>query len=182
MLTTVAWPAVALAQAIPPSESPAEPAPAPVVMINPGATRPDVEPPMIVADDHDDVADGWNLARFSTGALVFVGSYGVSTIVAASNDHRGDRKLYVPVAGPWLALGDRSGCDLAIETCDHETTAKVMLVVDGVLQIAGLAIMVDSLVQPSHHRHYRHVARREYHLAPTSFGRGEPGVAFAGRF
>lgn len=133
---------------------------------------------------YEEVSDSYNAAMFTTGALVFAASYGASVIVAGSSeDERGNRRLYVPVVGPWLALNDRGDCDITKSSCDHETTAKVLLIADGVFQAAGLIAMVDGLLQPSTHRVVTRTARRDtkIHVTPTAQN-GNPGLAVLGKF
>jgi len=132
--------------------SPNQPAPAPVV-------NPPIEPaaPSVVVTptepQYEEVYDSYNAPVFTTGALVFAATYGASVITAASSDDsRGNNRLYVPLVGPWLALNDRGSCDVTNSKCDHETTAKVLLVADGVFQAAGVIAMLDGVFQPSSHR------------------------------
>src|SRR5688500_18862875 len=68
----------------PPAPNPApvvvEPEPAPTVIVNPAprATVVTTEPA------YETVEDSWNAPVFTTGALVFAGSYGAAVITAAS--------------------------------------------------------------------------------------------------
>lgn len=152
----------------------AAPAPQVVVQASPA--------PMIV-EDSDDAPDAWNVPMFTTGALVFGASYGTSVIIAAANsDNHSDQRLYVPVVGPWLALSDRGSCNSALQACDHETTVKVGLVIDGLFQAAGILGMLDGVLMPTHHHRDRRMTEREFHVAPMTLSRGEPGVAMFGSF
>ncbi|MDQ3368507.1 MAG: hypothetical protein M3680_24025 [Myxococcota bacterium] len=192
-LATLLVPAGALAQAPdqddPDAPPPAtvEPAPAPappVVIVNP--------PPrtMVVTQiepGYETYTDTWNAPLFTSGALVFLASYGASVIVAANyaDDEvdRGSDRLYVPVVGPWLALKDRPDCPIANEDCDLETTKKVLLVADGVLQAGGVVTMIAALLSPTQHR----VATRpmttskKVRVSPSASG-GNAGVSIFGRF
>jgi hypothetical protein len=155
--------------------NPPAPAPAPVV-----TTMPD--PPYRV------VYDSYNAPVFATGALVFVATYGASVITAATTDNeRGNDRLYVPVVGPWLALNDRGSCDITRSACDHETTAKVLLIADGVFQAAGIVGMLDGLLQPSSHREVLVTGKidRKTRVRPTmvsSATGSSPGIAVLGHF
>ena len=157
---------------------------APAVVINPPA--PAMAPSVIETNEpaYEEVYDSYNATMFTTGALVFAASYGASVITAASSDDndRGNHRLYVPVVGPWLALNDRGSCDVSQSRCDHETTAKVLLVADGVFQAAGLLGMLDGVLQPSSHRVMARTAKLDtkVHVTPT-VAQG-PGVAVFGRF
>jgi hypothetical protein len=200
-------PAVALAQpaspdAVPPPPPPAvpdaAPAPAapvttnaPTVVVNPPAQPPADDPPppprvtvITPEPEYDVVEDSTNAPIFVSGALVFGAAYGASVITAASTDDtRGNHRLYVPLVGPWLALNDRGDCDLLRESCDHETTAKVLLIADGIFQAAGVIGMLDGIFQPSTHRIVRRTAKLDtrIHVTPATV-HGDPGVAVFGRF
>lgn len=189
------------------TNQPAAPAPAPApapatsptpVIVNQnqqGAPTPTVPPPQTYTppasepapageDPHyEEVADSYNAAMFTSGALVFAASYGASAIVASQDSNRGNNRLFVPVLGPWLALGDRGSCDINKSSCDHETTAKVLLVADGIFQAAGIVGMLDAVIQPGTHRVAAHVARndKKIHVTPTVTN-GSPGLAALGRF
>jgi len=120
--------------------------------------------------DNYEVHDAWNAPVFATGAVVFAGSYGASAIVAATSDHPGANRLYVPVVGPWLALNDWGDCPITNSRCDSNTTDKVLLVGDGVLQAAGVITMVTGLLSPTTHTVHRHVADKSIHVTPTHNG------------
>jgi hypothetical protein len=141
-----------------------------VVVVNPntGAAQPASEPGPQEQQPQD--SDVMNAPVFTTGALVFAATYGASVITAAASDHPGADRLYVPLAGPWLALADWGHCPVANPGCDSNTTDKVMLVVDGVFQAGSLIGMLDSLVQPSHHAHTVVVADKKVHVTPTGNG------------
>ncbi|MDB4957503.1 MAG: hypothetical protein JWO36_5072 [Myxococcales bacterium] len=142
------------------------PAPTPVVIVNP-----QLEPRQAIVpatQETDYVRDDWNAPVFTTGAIVFAGSYGASVITAASSNHVGADRLYVPVVGPWLALNDWGNCPISNANCDSTTTAKVLLVADGIFQAAGILTMIDGILEPSHHRVVTRTA--ETHIAPTGNG------------
>lgn len=204
LLGALLVPAVALAQpanpdAVPPpppttpDAAPPPPAPvttnAPTVVVNPPAAPPadDPPPPTVTVvtpePEYDVVEDSYNAPIFMSGALVFGASYGASVITAASTDDtRGNHRLYVPLAGPWLALNDRGSCDVLRQSCDHETTAKVLLIADGIFQAAGVIGMLDGIFQPSTHRIVRHRSLdTSIHVTPATV-HGDPGVAVFGRF
>jgi hypothetical protein len=195
VLCTMAFPAIALADdpsdPYAPTVQPApsttttivSPAPAPapqqqpVVVVNP---EPRPTTTMVVAPQSEgtEVYDQWNAPVFATGALVFLGSYGASAVVAGSSDHVGADRLYVPVVGPWLALNDWGDCPIEQPRCDKNTTDKVLLVADGVFQAAGLVTMVSGLLSPSHHTVYTRTAMdTKTHVTPT-----HNGFAVIGRF
>lgn len=133
--------------------------------------------------EYEEVRDSIDAPMFTSGALVFAASYGGAVIVAGNDNGHGNSRLYIPVVGPWLALNDRGSCDPAKTSCDHDTTAKVLLIADGIFQAAGVLGMIDGLLQPSSHRIARRTARRQpaVHLLPT-YTSGAPGLAALGKF
>jgi len=145
--------------------------PNPVVVVNPNTAPATVPAPVAYTNPETDEYDAWNAPVFATGALVFAGTYGASAIVAGSSNHPGADRLYVPVAGPWLALNDWGHCPVSNPACDQNTTDKVLLVADGVFQAAGLITMLDGVLEPSrHHVVARRYADKDVHLAPTANG------------
>ena len=151
------------------------PAPTPVVAVPP-------EP------EYLEVYNSYNAPVFATGAAVFALSYGASVVTAATTDNdRGNNRLYVPVVGPWLALKDRGPCDILKSSCDHETTAKVLLIADGVFQAAGIIGMLDGLLQPSTRRVLvtQNKVDTKTRVRPTVIGSvsgSAPGVSVRGHF
>ncbi len=148
-----------------PAQNPAPPTPSTTTVVTP-APAPQPQPPVVVVNpdpqparttivtrdpDTYTVYDAWNAPVFATGALVFAGSYGASAIVAATSDHVGADRLYVPVAGPWLALNDWGDCPIEEPRCDKNTTDKVLLVADGVFQAAGIVTMLTGVLSPTSH-------------------------------
>lgn len=171
-------PAVAFAQA-PNPDDPTAPAdtttqepPPPVVIVNPPPSQPVVT---TTEPEYETYTDTWNAPLFTSGALVFLGSYGASVVVAAMAEDdtvdRGNDRLYVPVVGPWLALNDRPDCPVENENCDMETTKKVLLVADGVLQAGGVVTMIAGLLSPTEHRVIRRpMVSKKVHVSPSAGG------------
>ena len=149
----------------------------PVVVVNPNQPQPQPQPEAVQPnpqpagpDNEEEEDDLMNVPVFTTGAVVFGGSYLASVIVADQSSHPGADRLTVPVVGPWLALSDWGSCPVDQPSCDRNTTDKVLLVADGVFQAAGLISMVDALVMPGHHMVYHRVADKGVHVAPTGQG------------
>jgi hypothetical protein len=161
-------------------------APGPTVIVNPPAPAPVIT--TVPEPQYRVVYDSYNAPVLATGALVFVATYGASVITAATtHGERGNNRLYVPVVGPWLALNERGSCDSTRAACDHETTAKVLLIADGVFQAAGIVGMLDGLLQPSSHREVLTEVKldRRTRIRPTmvsSASGSSPGVAVLGHF
>ena len=169
--------------------APVQPAPAPA----PATTNTTVVTPASMAQPEPSVSGSYetnyiNTPVFSTGATVFAISYGAGVISAASTDTKSNDRLYVPLVGPWLALHDRvhdNNCGaLSNSRCDTNTTAEVLLVVDGVFQAAGLLAMVDGVFDPGSHEVSATVAsNKKVHITPAPVGaNADPGIWAMGRF
>jgi hypothetical protein len=76
-----------------------------------------------------------------TGGSIFAGTYLTTVIATAANDSGPDRSLYIPVVGPWLHLADRDGTE-------GHTGETLLIGASGVLQGAGIAIMIASAIIP----------------------------------
>jgi hypothetical protein len=103
--------------------------------------------------------------------------------VAGTSDVSADHHLYVPIAGPWLDLGDRPGCGSGHIGCDTETTYKVLLVVDGLFQGIGALTTVAGFLSPERHElvSTADAGKPTLHVAPASVASGY-GLAAFGRF
>jgi len=116
----------------------------------------------------------------ASGAIMLGGTYAASVIVAATSDNEADRHLYVPIVGPWVDLGDRSGCDAGRTECDGETVNKVLLVADGIFQGVGALQIVGGFLFPKR-QIVAETAKAGVHVAPM-LGGGRLGVGAVGRF
>jgi len=133
-----------------------------------------------------------NTALISSGLFTLAIPYVASVVVATQSDHPGDNNLYIPVVGPWVDLANRGDCGNAGQpSCDNETTFKVLLVANGVLQGIGALEILGGLLVPEH----RAVARTEkpravtaqvfephVRIAPSAVGRDGYGLAAVGTF
>jgi hypothetical protein len=128
-----------------------------------------------------------NRALLSTGAGIFILSYGASVIAGASSDRDSDKRLFIPVVGPWMDLADRQ-CNLSNPCGSNEDLAKAMIVTSGVVQGAGVLLAIGSLAIPESTRvEERTVAKAKsppkpkFAVLPVSFRAGA-GVGAVGRF
>jgi hypothetical protein len=108
-----------------------------------------------------------------TGGTAFLAGYVPSFIVAATSNRSGDKSLYVPVAGPWIDLFSRGGCGEI--SCGTEALYKSLLVVDGLVQGAGI---VTALL-PNQVDILRIGSTR---ISPSRIGYGGYGLTAAGHF
>lgn len=78
-----------------------------------------------------------------TGGAIFLGTYAASAIVGATVSEDADRHLVIPVAGPWMALGQR---DCSLGECGfYEDINAWGLIASGFAQAAGLGLVIASL-------------------------------------
>jgi hypothetical protein len=114
-----------------------------------------------------------------TGSVLFLGSYGASTIVAAASDRKADEKLFIPVVGPWLDLKKRD-CD--VKACGGDVFNKVLIGSSGVLQGAGAFMVLLGLVVPqAKERPWYVVGDDKLSIAPQ-VGLSLTGLSARGRF
>jgi hypothetical protein len=137
--------------------------------------------PVVVVNHGDAVTTSSSTGVIASSAVTFGLAYGASVRVAATSSHAGDNRLYVPLLGPWLDLGDRGSCDVSASACDHETTNKVLLVGDGVIQAASAIALVVGVLSPSR---TTVVASKTatVHVVPVSLVGRSPGMGAYGSF
>ena len=124
-----------------------------------------------------------NATLLSTGVGLFVLSYGSSVIGGAISDRESDKKLFIPVAGPWMNLADRS-CNASTPCGENEDVAKAMIVTSGVVQGAALLLALGSLVVPettSVRERTKTATAPSVKVLPVSFVAGA-GLGAVGRF
>jgi hypothetical protein len=114
-----------------------------------------------------------NRPLLAVGGIVFAGAY-VPTVALAAADKK-DRSLYIPVAGPWLALVD--------QPADVGTTETVLTVCSGIVQGVGVITAAASLFIPEKIPAATiRAAGVQLNITPTSYGRGSAGVGATGTF
>ena len=126
---------------------------------------------------------GPSRAMLVSGLGTFGISYGLAAVVAATSDLDADHRMFVPIAGPWMALSGRGGCGLGTpRSCDAATTDKVLIVADGVFQALGALLVVESFLNPETVTTTRASAEPpRVRVAPT-FGANGYGLAAFGNF
>jgi len=126
-----------------------------------------------------------NPYMLQSGIIIFGISYGASAVVAAESDRDSDQALWIPVAGPWMDLAQRSDQCPQGQTdapgCRNEDANKVMLVVSGVFQAIGaLDIVAAFLFPPTAAERTAANTKPRLAFAPfttgTSYGLGAAGT------
>jgi hypothetical protein len=128
-----------------------------------------------------------NGALIASGIVTFGIPYMASVSVASESMHVGDSRLYVPVAGPWLDLNDRPDMcrGRRYAACDQDTSDRVMLVANGILQAAGALQILAGFIFPETQTATTVAATKvtpEMTLTPFSAGNGTYGLGALGRF
>lgn len=115
-----------------------------------------------------------NTALLVTGAALFTSTYVTTAAVHAANGRPGsvDDHLYIPIAGPWINLGQSS----------HETRDDVLIVGSGILQGVGAGLFISSFFIPEKVEAARITAGPvKMNLTPTTYA-GGAGFGAVGTF
>jgi hypothetical protein len=120
-----------------------------------------------------------NSSLLQTGAGMFALSYGGSVAAGVMSDREADKRLLIPLAGPWMDLADR-GCTLTSPCGEGEGFTKVLLVTSGITQGASALMMLGSLLVPEV-KIVPRTANAGVKVLPMSFGSGG-GIGAVGRF
>ena len=78
-----------------------------------------------------------------TGGLVLTASYVTTAAFAVQSDHDPDKKLLIPIAGPWLNLADRQ-----CSGCTNETRNEALVIGSGILQAIGTGFIITGFLVP----------------------------------
>ena len=142
----------------------------------PPVVNPEVAPPIVESRP--------NSAFFGRGIFAFTGAYVPSVLVAVVNENSYDKRLYVPLLGPWLDLADRPGCGgIGQTSCSSEAAFKVLLIVAGAVQGVGAVAIVLGATLPE-----RKVAtppkadKLTLHVLPAQVSRNGYGMTAFGTF
>ncbi len=81
---------------------------------------------------------GPDRALIAAGALIFTAMYVPVVAIGAGSALSVDRRLYIPVAGPWIDLAQRHVCVAGNLDCNMEIANKVLLATDGIFQDIGV--------------------------------------------
>jgi len=112
---------------------------------------------------------GPSTGMLTSGLVMFGVSYGAAAVAGAASDADGRGDLFVPFAGPWMALDS------------YESSAsKVFLVTDGVFQGLSGLLLIGAFLNPQE-RTITKTRTTQLHVAP-SVSPEFLGLAAAGRF
>src|SRR4029078_13356187 len=82
-----------------------------------------------------------------TGGVMLGITYVSSVLIAAQRDLDPDKRLYFPIAGPWIDLGQRP-CSFGSTCTQGDNVGSAALVTSGILQAAGTLLVLASLAIP----------------------------------
>jgi hypothetical protein len=157
-------------QPVPPTVVVQQPAPPPqqtVVAVPPSRER---------------VTTGPNATLLTSGLFVFGVPYGVSVVVAAESDRDGDKNLFIPVVGPWLAYATEGTCHANDLACGRTTGTKVLLAADGIFQAIGAIELTAAFLLTDSRTVATSPRERRVMVAPSQVGPSGYGLAAAGSF
>jgi hypothetical protein len=130
-----------------------------------------------------------NVELLTAGVTGFLVSYAPAFVIASSSDHKGDDRLYIPVAGPWLDILQRWCSEGETVNCGSTPAEIAALSFDGFVQTFSAATILLAVFSPEERT--LSVARRPKEqrrgfsgtlFVPTSFaGRGY-GLRVGGAF
>jgi hypothetical protein len=113
-----------------------------------------------------------------TGGLLLVATYGTTAAIVGANGEKPDRDLYIPVAGPWINVADRS----CTGDCGDHKRDTVLIVGSGVLQGVGALMVISSFLIPEKVAKAQITAGPvKMQVAPTG-NRGGGGIGAFGTF
>jgi hypothetical protein len=130
---------------------------------------------------------GWVLA----GSIVMGALYGLGVASSSNQDSSSPSKwLYLPVLGPWIALGalgsyDEAACDRQVsegKICPSKGGAKSAYTILGVGQLAGLGMIVGGVLVKTTEIVPDAVAKHDINLVPLYAGNTPAGMSVSGRF
>jgi len=126
-----------------------------------------------------------NRPMLITGAALFLAPYVTGVVVAAQSNLDADKRNYIPLAGPWLDLGQRP-CRFGSDCNTGDRVGSAFLISSGVAQGVGVLLALVSLGVPEHHTTVKRAApatTTAVHVTPTplSFERGG-GIGAIGTF
>ncbi len=121
-----------------------------------------------VVVERREVPVGAGVPYLGAGTVIAALSTGVALIIATTSPYDNDRFLFIPVFGPWIDLAHRP------ESSSEENWARVGLVVDGLAQATGVALLVVGFVM----RHQKLPKNPRMLIVPIATS-GGTGLSFA---
>ena len=125
---------------------------------------------------------GPNRTMLRSGLWTLGLSYVPAVVVAMSSSQAADKKLYIPVAGPWIDYATRDCRD-----CKNESLNKALLITDGVfqgigaLQILGSFLFLETTTSVAG-RDPKLAKAQAFQVAPSRLGTNAYGLAAVGSF
>ena len=162
LAATAGWTGTATAQEVPPAPPPPEP----------------LAPMSQTRSETVTERGGPSASELSSGIVTLGLTYGMAAIVAAESPQSADHRMFVPVAGPWMALANRPGCGGATgPSCTTETTYSVLIVADGIGQALGSLLIIGAFLHPETVTRSTTVSSEDtlkpaFHVVPSSVGSG----------
>jgi hypothetical protein len=122
-----------------------------------------------------------------TGFAIGGVAYGIGLLTAISDDFDNQKGwLILPVAGPWITLGQREdtcreydSIDDTYNDCVSNAFTPLLLIIDGLMQVAGGTLVFVGNAAP---RTWLVRDGVSVSIAPTRVGKNAPGATVFGTF
>jgi hypothetical protein len=124
-----------------------------------------------------------NSMLLKSGIVLLGVPYTASILVATTSDHRADRYLYVPVAGPWMDLSARDStreCQIG-QPCKNDGVNRGLLIANGVFQGLGALEVLGAFLFPENVQSQGGAQKEGLRVSPSSFAGGY-GLVASGTF
>ncbi len=115
-----------------------------------------------------------NLRLLATGSALLVVSYVPAIIGAAVSDRAGDDNMYIPIAGPWMAMARGA----------HDTAGqKALFTIDGAIQgLGGLAMLLSVMIPEETTKHWYLFGNRDRVQLSPQVAWNSAGLSASGHF
>jgi hypothetical protein len=122
-----------------------------------------------------------NRILLASSAALFGVPYLASIAVAATTDRGSNNNLYIPVVGPWIALGERNCSEPT--PCSSAWLGGTLLVADGIAQGVGVIGIAASFMVPEKVTTIKvGSSGAKVSVTPSRAGRDGYGLAAVGEF
>jgi hypothetical protein len=115
-----------------------------------------------------------------TSTAVLLAGYVPAAVAGGLSDRDEDKNLYIPVAGPWLDLGQRS-CSPQ-QPCGNEDQNKALIIGSGIVQGIGALGVISSFFIPEVRQTKVVAQKASVTVVPARFGTAGYGMSALGKF
>jgi hypothetical protein len=120
-----------------------------------------------------------DLARAIHGTSWLINVVGASVALSSSNGDRSAAPLLVPVVGPFIGIGTNA---FGRPNADFGDAGAVVLALDGLVQVAGAAMLIAGIAAPKTILVPIGTAKIELLPTPLTLGKSASGFGLIGKF